>query len=147
MTLLPDWRAFIELLNSHGVEYVVVGAWARAFHGVPRSTGDIDFFVRGSTENAQKLVRVLQVFGFGSLGIKAEDFLTPDRIIQLGVEPYRIDIITSISGVSFEEAWADRVTGELDGLPAAFLSLPLYKKNKLAAGRRKDLADLDAVPD
>ena len=79
MTLLPDWRAFIELLNSHGVEYVVVGAWARAFHGVPRST--------------------------------------------------------------------DRVSGEMDGLPVAFLSLPLYKKNKLAAGRRKDLADLDAVPD
>ncbi len=71
MTLLPDWRAFVELLNSHGVEYVIVGAWARAFHGIPRSTGDIDFFVRRSSENAAKWMNVLQAFGFGSLGIEA----------------------------------------------------------------------------
>ncbi len=93
MTLLLDWREFIELLNAHNVDYVIVGAWARAFHGVPRSTGDIDFFVRISPENAERLVRVLNQFGFGSLGIRREDFLTPDRIIQLGIDliPYRSD--------------------------------------------------------
>src|SRR5262245_10627356 len=103
MNLLPDWREFIELLNSHGVEYVVVGAWARAFHGIPRSTGDIDFFVRPSAENAERLVRVIERFGFGSLDITSQDFQTKDRVIQLGIEPYRIDLVTGISGVSFDE--------------------------------------------
>jgi hypothetical protein len=147
MTLLPDWREFIELLNAHGVDYVIVGAWARAFHGIPRSTGDIDFFVRRSPENAQRLVLVLNQFGFGSLDIKPDDFLAPERILQLGIDPYRIDIITNISGVSFEEAWGERVTGEIDGIPAMFLSLRLFKRNKQAAGRAKDLADLDALPE
>lgn len=146
MTLPPDWREFIELLNSHGVEYVIVGAWARAIHGVPRSTGDIDFFVRASPENADRLVQVLSRFGFASLGIRREDFLALGQIIQLGVAPYRIDIITGISGVTFEEAWNERVVGQLDGLPAAFLSLGLFRRNKLAAGRPKDLADLDQTP-
>jgi hypothetical protein len=108
MTLLPDWLEFIELLNSHGVEYVIVGAWARAFYGPPRSTGDIDFFVRPAPENAGRLLQVLQKFGFGSLGITPEDFLTPGRIIQLGIDPYRI-----------------KVQGEIDGLRMQFLSLPL----------------------
>jgi hypothetical protein len=85
MTLLPDWREFIELLNSHAVDYVIVGAWARAFHGIPRSTGDIDFFVRASPENADRLIRTLDQFGFASVGIRREDFLTPDRVIQLGI--------------------------------------------------------------
>jgi hypothetical protein len=147
MTLFPDWREFIELLNSHGVDYVIVGAWARAFHGVPRSTGDIDFFVRSSTENADKLLGVLAEFGFASLSITREDFLAEARIIQLGIDPYRIDIITGISGVSFDEAWTDRIHGEIGGVPAAFLSLRLFRRNKLAAGRTKDLADLEAVPD
>ena len=147
MDLLPDWREFIELLNFHSVEYVIVGAWARAFHGVPRSTGDIDFLVRTSAENADRLVRALDEFGFASLGIRREDFLVPDRVVQLGIAPYRIDLLTGISGVSFEEAWADRVNGEVDGVPAAFLSLRLFRRNKRAAGRAKDLADLDAIPD
>jgi hypothetical protein len=147
MTLLPDWREFIELLTAHAVEYVVVGAWARAFHGIPRSTGDIDFFVRRSPGNAQRLVRVLQEFGFASLAIDVEDFVTPDRVIQLGVDPYRIDILNTISGVTFDEAWDERVNGEIDGLPVPFLSLRLFKRNKRAAGRAKDIADLDALPE
>src|SRR5271166_5252731 len=98
MTLFPDWREFIGLLSSHAVDYLIVGAWARAFHGIPRSTGDIDFFVRPSAENADRLVRVLDQFGFASVGITREDFLTPDRVVQLGMEPYRIDVLTGISG-------------------------------------------------
>jgi len=146
MTLLPDWREFIESLNSQSVEYVIVGAWARSFYGVPRSTGDIDFFVRTSPENAERLVRALGQFGFASLGIAPEDFLTPGRVVQLGVDPYRIDILTGISGVTFDEAWSERVQGEIDGIPAAFLSLRLFRRNKRACGRPKDLADLDALP-
>ncbi len=146
MMLLPDWREFIELLNSHGVEYVIVGAWARAFYGVPRSTGDIDFLVRPSADNAALLVRVLDQFGFGSLDIRPADFMAADRIVQLGIDPYRIDILTGISGVSFDEAWAERAKGEIDGVPTCFLSLRLYRRNKLAAGRTKDLADLEALP-
>ncbi|HLK63400.1 MAG TPA: hypothetical protein VKU19_08170 [Bryobacteraceae bacterium] len=147
MTLLPDWREFIELLNSHRVDYVIVGAWARAFHGVPRSTGDIDFFVRASEDNALRLVEVLDHFGFGSLGIAPSDFLTPGQVIQLGIDPYRIGLVTGISDVTFEEAWNERVHGEIDGVPTVFLSLRLYRRNKRAAGRPKDLADLADTPD
>jgi hypothetical protein len=147
MTLLPDWREFIALLNSHSVEYIVVGAWARSFYGVPRATGDIDFFVRCSPENASRLVQALDQFGFGSLGITPDDLDKPDRIIQLGIDPYRIDIVTGISSVTFEEAWQERVNAELDGLPVFFLSRRLFRKNKQAAGRPKDLADLDALPE
>jgi hypothetical protein len=147
MTLLPDWREFIELLNSHNVEYLLVGAWARSFHGVPRSTGDIDFFVRPSQENAGRLIEALERFGFGSLGLVREDMQKPDRIIQLGIDPYRIDILTGISGVSFEEAWGERMSTEIDGVPVYFLSRRLFRRNKLASARPKDLADLDALPD
>ncbi|MGH9661934.1 MAG: hypothetical protein ACRD96_25525 [Bryobacteraceae bacterium] len=146
MNLHRDWREFIELLNSRGVEYLVVGAHARAFHGVPRSTGDIDFFVRPAPENAARMEEVTRVLGFSSLGLSARDFEQPDQVIQLGHEPYRIDVVTSISGVGFDDAWSDRVEARLDGLPVAFLSLRALRKNKLAAGRAKDLADLEALP-
>ena len=108
-----DWREFIELLNSHSVDYGIVGAWARAFYGVPRSTGDIDFLCADILENAERLVRALDQFGFASLGITPDDFLTPGRVIQLGIDPFRIDIITGISGVSFDEAWREREQGEI----------------------------------
>lgn len=147
MTLLPDWREFIELLNSHGVEYVIVGAWARSLHGVPRSTGDIDFFVRPSADNAARLVKVLERFGFGSAGVTSDDLQKTDSIIQLGIDPYRIDIITGISGVSFQEAWNERVIAELDGQLVSFLSRRHFRKNKQASGRPKDLADLEAIPE
>jgi len=145
MPLHPDWKEFLQLLNSHSVEYLVVGAHARALHGMPRYTRDIDVFVRASPGNAAKLERVLRAFGFASTGVTAEDFLAPYQVIQLGVEPYRIDLLTSISGVEFEDAWSDRVEGELDGVPVAFLSVRAFRKNKLASGRPKDLADLDEL--
>ncbi|MCW5977099.1 MAG: hypothetical protein KIT09_03440 [Bryobacteraceae bacterium] len=142
MPLHPDWKEFLQLLNSNGVEYLIVGAHARGFHGIPRYTRDLDIFVRISEGNAAKLERALQAFGFASIGIAADDFLVADRVIQLGVEPYRIDLLTSITGVEFEDAWSDRAASELDGVPVAFLSLRAFRKNKLAAGRPKDLADL-----
>ncbi len=143
MPLHPDWKEFLELLNSNGVEYLIVGAHARVLHGIPRYTRDIDILVRVSPENATKLEHVLHAFGFASKGVTAEDFLAAHRVIQLGADPYRIDLLTSISGVEFDDAWSDRVAGDLDGVPVAFLSLRAYRKNKLAAGRLKDLADLE----
>ncbi len=142
MPLHPDWKEFLELLNSHRVDYLIVGAHARGFYGVPRYTRDIDIFVRPSKENATKLLSVLRDFGFASVELAADDFLVPGRIVQLGVEPYRIDLLTGITGVEFEDAWSDRVAGDLGGVPVPIISLRAFKQNKRAAGRPKDLADL-----
>lgn len=142
MKLSPDLREFIELLNSHKVEFLVVGAHALAFHGLPRYTKDVDFFIAANRENAGALAAVVEAFGFGSTGLNAEDFLTPDSVIQLGVEPHRIDLLTGLSGIGWEEAWSSKVAGELDNLPVHFLSRESYIKNKLASGRPQDLADV-----
>ena len=109
MAKLQALKEFIALLNSHSVEYLIVGGHAVAFHGHPRFTGDIDFFIRMTPSNAQRLLAVLNDFGFGSVGITVRDLLEPKRILQLGQPPNRIDILTSISGVDFDSAWASRV--------------------------------------
>ncbi len=142
MKLPRDFREFIELLNSEGVKYVIVGGWAVAFHGCPRFTGDLDFFVEASSDNAGRLMRVLGRFGFASLGLQERDFLQPDRIIQLGRPPRRIDLITGVSGVSFAEAWAGRVPALLDGIPVQLIGREALLKNKAAAGRPQDTADV-----
>lgn len=143
MKLDADLREFIELLNACDVRFLVVGAYALAYHGHPRYTGDIDFFVEPSQENAQRIAQVLERFGFAGTGLTAEDFTTTDLVVQLGVEPNRIDLMTSISGVSFDEAWLTREYGEIDGLRLAFISKALLKLNKAAVGRKQDLADID----
>ena len=146
MPKLPnDLREFIELLNAHDVRYVIVGGYAVAYHGFPRLTGDIDFFVETSEENAQRLESVLTDFGFGSIGLSSEDFKKPDQIIQLGYPPNRIDLITSISGVTFAEAWADKVSDDLGGIPVTFIGKKTLLANKAASGRLKDRADLDSL--
>src|SRR5438045_1838126 len=109
MRLAKDFREFVALLNSNHVEYVIVGGYALAFHGAPRYTGDIDILVRRSPENAARLETSLATFGFGSVGISAKDFLEEGQIVQLGYPPHRIDILTSISGVSFDEIWERRL--------------------------------------
>ena len=141
MLLNKDWREFIELLNSNGVEYVVVGAFAVAHHGFPRYTGDLDILVRASGPNSERLLGALAAFGFGSLGIRPEDFQAPGKVIQLGVQPNRIDLLTSISGVSFDDAWKSREQANLDGVPIQFLGREALIENKLATGRAKDLGD------
>jgi hypothetical protein len=138
-------REFIESLNSHGVEYVVVGAHALAFHGRPRYTGDIDILLRPTAENAARVEHVLIAFSFASLGVRASDFLEPGRVVQLGISPNRIDLLTAISGVTFDEAWSERVKGDLGGIPVAFLSRETIIKNKRATGRKQDAADVDAL--
>jgi len=140
--LQADLREFIRLLNSHGVEYLVVGGHAVAFHGHPRFTGDIDFFVRTTPPNAQRLLAVLNEFGFGSVGITERDFTEPGRVVQLGRPPNQIDILTSISGVDFDSAWQSRIESVMDEQPAMIIGQKELLRNKKAAGRQKDLADV-----
>lgn len=145
MKLQKDLREFIELLNSHGVEYLVVGGHAVAYHGHPRYTGDIDFFVRPSAENAERVASAIAAFGFPEAALNAAVFTEPDRVVQLGRPPYRIDILTSISGLSFEDAWSGHIESALDQLPVRFIGKNALLANKRAAGRPKDLADVDEL--
>lgn len=143
--LQADLREFIVLLNSHSVEYLIVGGHAVAFHGHPRFTGDIDFLIRGTPENAQRVLGVLKSFGFGELKISKEDLLEPERIVQLGHPPNRIDLLTSISGVNFDSAWESRVRTAMDDQPVNLIGWDDLLRNKRAAGRQKDLADIEKL--
>jgi hypothetical protein len=145
MALHPDWLEFLCLLRSHEVRFLVVGAHALAAHGAPRFTGDLDLLVERSAENAGRLLGALERFGFGGLGLTVRDFTRPSRVAQLGRPPVRIDILTSLSGVSFAAAWRGRVEAELGGVTIAVLGLAELRRNKRAAGRPKDLADLAAL--
>ncbi|MFN8177631.1 MAG: nucleotidyl transferase AbiEii/AbiGii toxin family protein [bacterium] len=141
-------RDFEELLgsfNAHSVEYVIVGGYALAFHGAPRFTGDLDLFVRPGPDNAARILAALADFGFASLGLTSTDFERPDRVVQLGVPPVRVDLITSIAGVTWGEAAAGRVEGDYGGVRVPFLGRAQFVANKRAAGRRRDLADLEAL--
>ena len=145
MALQKDLREFIQSLNSSGVDFLIVGAYAVAFHGRPRLTGDIDLFVRRSKANAKQIARAIAEFSGGSILVDAAEFEVPGRMLRLGVEPNRIDILTSISGVEFDEVWARRISSELDGVPVLFISLEDLLKNKRSTGRLKDAADADEL--
>ena len=143
--LNKDLLEFVTLLVDLEIEFVVVGAFALAFHGHPRYTRDIDFLVRPSKENAEKLVQAMTQFGFESLGLKSSDFYDPDVVVQLGQEPNRIDLMTRIDGVSFDEVWHGKVAGHLGDAAVWFISAADYTKNKRAAGRTKDIADAEEI--
>ena len=145
MEIERDFKELLALLNSHQVEYLLVGAYALAFHGAPRFTGDLDVFVKPDAPNSERLIAALVDFGFGSLGLSPQDFQKPNQVIQLGVPPVRIDLITSITGVSWQEATAGGVAAELDGVPVRFIGRNELVINKRAAGRKKDIADLEAL--
>jgi hypothetical protein len=140
--LHSDLSEFVALLNSRSVEYVVVGGHAVAFHGHPRFTGDIDFFVRPTRENADRILRVLKDFGFGDLELTVDDLTAIDRVVQLGRPPNRIDLLTSISGVAFDDAWATRTSGKLGDHMVDFLGWDALIQNKIASDRDKDRLDV-----
>jgi len=140
-----DFEEFIRLLNYHEVKYLVVGAFALIYYTYPRNTGDIDFFVECSELNAERLVKVLKDFGFEGLGLVKEDFTKPDSVIQLGFPPVRIDILTSISGINFDEAYKNRIKAKLGNEKVFFISKNDLIKNKAATGRTKDLFDLEQL--
>jgi predicted nucleotidyltransferase len=143
--LAKDLREFVELLLSRKVEFLVVGGHAVAFHGFPRFTGDIDFFVGRTVDNARRILDALGTFGFADPALDVATLTAPDQVIQLGRPPNRIDILTSISGVAFEDAWRHRIEGDLDGLTVQFIGFDDLRANKTASGRTKDRLDLEQL--
>ena len=141
--LNQDFKEFIKSLNDNHVRYLIIDGYAVALHGYPRYTKDIDVWLEMSPENAANMVKALEQFGFGSLGLQAADFLAPDQIIQLGYPPNRIDLITTPPGVDFESCYASRVEVVIEEVTVNFIDLGNLKKSKKAAGRLQDLADLE----
>jgi len=142
-----DFRDLLAALLGAEARFLVVGAHAMAVHGVPRATGDLDVWIARDPTNVGRVWGALMRFGapVAALGVKQDDLTSSDRVVQIGLPPRRIDILTSISGVEFDEAWPDRVTHEVDGLAVPFLGRAALVRNKRATGRTKDRADLEAL--
>jgi hypothetical protein len=145
MEVQPDFRDLLELFNKHQVEFMLVGGYALAFHGSPRYTGDMDIFVQVTSLNAIRIMAALNEFGFGAVGLTAEDFQKENMIVQLGVPPVRVDIVTSLTGVSWEDAYSNRVQGRYGDICVFYIGRDQFISNKKATGRKKDLADLEAL--
>ena len=145
MEVQRDFSEFLASLNAAGVEYLVVGAYALAVHGAPRNTLDLDVYLRPTPVNAARFVTALDRFGFGSLGVTASDLTVPDRILQLGRAPVRIDVLTSISGVTWPTAWRGRLVGRYGRTTVPYLGRRELLRNKRASGRAKDLGDVEAL--
>lgn len=143
MVLNQDFREFIKLLNFHNVQYLIVGGYAVAFHGYPRYTKDLDIWISTYPDNAGNMISVLKDFGFSTLKITKDDFTKPDRIIQLGYPPNRIDIITTAEGLEFKDCYPSRIITEIEDLRINFIDLANLKINKKTSGRHQDLADLE----
>ncbi len=145
MEIQSDFKELLELFNANKVEYVIVGGYALAFHGAPRFTGDIDLFVSSDGENAKKILEALKQFGFESLELSEKDFTYPDRVIQLGVPPVRIDIMTSLTGVSWQQVASNKVSSTYGRTQVHFIAKQDLISNKKALGRKKDLADIEGL--
>ncbi len=145
MTLAKDFEDFLQLLNKHKVEYMIVGGYALAFHGKPRHTGDLDIWINITSENARSMVQVVKEFGMQSLGLKEADFLRPGYITQIGYPPLRIDILNNIDGLEFKEAKKEMQIIDTDGLSVKYIGLHDFVKNKLASGRPQDLTDIKEI--
>jgi hypothetical protein len=142
MRLDRDFSEFVESFLAHEVRFLIVGGYALAAHGLPRLTGDLDAWVWISDANAARVLAALTEFGFGSLGLTLQDFNRSDSVVQLGYPPHRIDILTEIDGVSFDDAWEHRLDIEIDGLLIPFIGREDLIANKRASGRPQDIADV-----
>lgn len=140
-----DYEEFLELLNKHDVRYCIIGAFALAFHTRPRYTKDIDILVEPTTDNANRLLIALAEFGFGSLNLAIEDFSTQGNIIQLGYEPVRIDILTSIKGLEFADIWEGCVQGPYGKQIVNFIDRQNLIQSKKNSNRAQDKADLELL--
>ncbi len=145
MKVESDFSELLALFNARGIEYVIGGGYALAFHGAPKYTGKLDLLVRADEENAKRVLAALDAFGLGSLAVSVGDLTTPDRVVQLGVPPVRVDLVTSIDGVTWEEAWTGRAPGAYGDVPVSFLGRAEFVRNKRTTGRHKDLADIEAL--
>jgi hypothetical protein len=141
-----DFKEFLQLLNAHHVEYLLIGGYAVGYHGYPRATADMDVWIAIHPHNAERIVTVLKEFGFDLPELSADLFLKENQIIRMGVPPVKIEITTTISGVTFEECYTERVVDVLDGVEVNLIDLKHLKINKKASGRHKDLNDLENLP-
>jgi len=146
LKLPRDSKELLELLNANDVRYLIVGGCAVGIHGRPRFTKDLDIWLESSPENAARIITALNQFGFATAGFTAADFQSADQIVQLGRSPYRIDLITGVSGLVFQECYDKRLVTVLDGVSVNVIDLESLKKNKRATGRLQDLADADNLP-
>lgn len=140
-----DYEELLRLLNKNKVKYCIVGAFALAFHAIPRYTKDMDIFIEASEKNAKGILKALNEFGFGVLNLSMSDFSAKGRTIQLGYEPVRIDILTLIDGCTFEEAWKNKKTGRYGKEKIYFIGLDDMIRNKKASKRKQDKADLEIL--
>jgi hypothetical protein len=145
MEIHPDFNELLNLFADFQVDYVIVGGYALAFHGAPRYTGDLDLLVATDSANADRIICVLNKFGFGSANLTASDFTEEGRFLRLGHPPVRIDLLTSISGVTWEEIQATRVEGKYGDASVSYIGKAEFIRNKRASGRAKDLADIEAL--
>ena len=145
LELANDYKELLRLLRAHGIEYLLIGGWAVGHHGYPRATDDLDVWIGISPANAKGIVNVLTEFGFKVPELSTDLFLKSDQIVRMGVEPVRIEVMTSISGVEFEECYRGRLETTLNGVPVSLINLRHLKINKKASGRPKDLADLEKL--
>ena len=146
LELPDDFKEFLKLLNSYQVEYLLIGGYAVGYHGYPRATNDMDVWVAVHSDNAERLVDVLQAFGFSVPELSQALFMQENKIVRMGAPPMRIEILTGISGVTFSECYDSRVMDEIDGIPVTLIDLEHLKQNKRASGRFKDLSDLEHLP-
>ena len=144
--LPKDFKDFLRLLDAEGVEYLLIGGYAVAYHGYPRATEDIDIWIASSPQNAQRIIRALKQFGFDVPELNPDLFLKPESIVRMGLPPLRIELSTTISGVDFAECYQARVTETIDGITVSIINLTDLKKNKKASGRHRDLDDLERLP-
>ncbi len=145
MEVQPDYSELLALFDAHNVACMIVGAHALAYHGAPRYTGDLDILVQANPENAARVLRALDEYGFGSLGLTHDDFAAPDNVVQLGHAPVRIDILTSLTGVTWEECLAGCCADCYGEVPVRYLGKEALIRNKRALGRAKDFADIEAL--
>ncbi|MBS1812420.1 MAG: nucleotidyltransferase [Acidobacteria bacterium] len=146
-TALPeDFKEFLRLLHANGVEYLLIGGYAIGYYGYPRATNDLDIWIAIAPGNAERMVKTLRDFGFDASQLSTEVFAKEKSLVQMGVEPLKIEVTTFISGVSFEDCYAERVVGMIDGIEINLISLSKLKINKKASGRFKDLNDLEHLP-
>lgn len=146
IVLPPDFKEFLSLLRVHGVRYLMIGGYAVGYHGYPRATDDLDIWIAVHPDNAARMATVLRDFGFDLPNVSADIFLQDKHVVRMGIAPMRIDITTTISGVSFDECYAERIVDIIDGVEVDLINLHYLKANKQASGRYKDLNDLEHLP-
>lgn len=145
MRVEKDFKEFIESLNTNSVRYLIIGSFALSYYSEPRYTKDIDILVDSTASNADRLMTAIREFGFSDIELGSRDFLEPDQVIQLGIAPLRIDLLTSLKGIPFADAWDRRTTGQYGDIPAFYISKQDLIDHKKLVGRKQDLADIEKL--